>query len=104
MEQNFEGKYDNDDESLWDKIWRDDEGNVVIFSWPNVWLIAWAAVSFISVVSPTRGLSNITWWIGSVLLAIWALLEIFQGVNYFRRAFGVVIFLLNLFMAIRSLM
>lgn len=104
MEQNFEGKYDHDGESLWDKIWRDDEGNIVIFQWPNVWLIAWAAVSFLSLISPTRTFSNVTWWIGSILLAIWAVLEVLRGANYFRKALGVVVFLLNLLMAIRSLM
>src|SRR5688572_19502308 len=98
MEEQFSRNGYGDEPSLWDKIWRDDEGHgeVVIFQWPNVWLIAWAFINFLSVVSPTRNFSQITWWIGFVLLTIWSILEITKGVNYFRRAFGAVILALNI--------
>jgi hypothetical protein len=90
------------EETLWDKIWRNDEGDIVIFQWPNVWLIAWAIANFISVVSPTRGLSKITWWIGFVLIVIWSLLEIFRGADYFRRAFGLIVLIAAVFSAVRG--
>lgn len=88
--------------SIWDKIWRDKEGDVVIFQWPNVWIIGWAAANFISLVSPTRGLSKITWWIGFVFIMVWALLEIFKGTNYFRRGLGLIIMLLSILSAIHG--
>ena len=79
--------------SFWDKIWRNDEGDVVIFQWPNVWITAWAVANFMSVVSPTRGFSKIMWWVGMVFILVWAALEIFKGVNYFRRGLGVLVLL-----------
>ncbi len=90
--------------SFWDKMWRNDEGHVVLFQWPNVWLIAWAAFNFVAVVSPTRTFSAVTWWIGFGLLAIWSILEIFRGVNYFRRFLGILIFILDIFLVIRTIL
>lgn len=96
--------YGTQKRSFWDRIWRNDEGHVVVFQWPNIWLIGWAAFNFVAVVSPTRTATAITWWIGFGLLAIWSVLEIFKGVNYFRRVLGVLIFVLNIFLGIRTIL
>lgn len=88
--------------TLWDKIWRNDDGEVVIFQWPNIWLIFWAAANFVSVVSPTRGLSKIMWWIGFVFIMIWAGLELFRGANYFRRGLGLVVIFASIMSAIHG--
>lgn len=90
--------------SFWNKTWRNNEGNIVLFQWPNIWLIAWAAFNFVAVLSPTRTISSVTWWIGFAILSIWALLEIFKGVNYFRRFLGVFIFGLNIFLGTRTIL
>jgi len=93
--------------SLWDKTWRNNEGHIVIFQWPNIWLIGWAAFNFVSVLSPTsptRTIGTVSWWIGFALLSVWALLEIFKGDNYFRRFLGVFIFGLNIFLGIRTIL
>lgn len=75
---------------VWDKIWRDRRGRVVLFQMPNMWLIAWAVLDILSIF--TNGtFSNIVWWLATVILGIWAILEILQGVNYFRRGLGVVV-------------
>ncbi len=75
---------------LWDKIWLDRRGHVVIFQMPNLWLIGWAVLDIISIF--TMGtISNVFWWAATGVLAIWATLEITRGVNYFRRALGVVV-------------
>jgi hypothetical protein len=34
-------------ERLWDRIWRDKYGDVVIWQTPNIWLVGWAAIIFI---------------------------------------------------------
>jgi uncharacterized membrane protein len=78
---------------LWDKVWRDKHGKVVVWQTPNVWLIAWAVIDVVSVLT-TGSVSNVFWWIGTIDLGVWALLEIFLGVNYFRKALGVLVFLL----------
>jgi hypothetical protein len=88
-----------DSRSLWSKTWRNRQGKVVIWQTPNLPLIAWAGLTFFSLMVNGR-LADILSWLGSAGLIIWSLLEIFKGVNYFRRALG----LLVLFMAIMSLL
>jgi len=99
-QQTFRGYVD--DRSLWDKIWRNEDGDVVIWQWPNIWLIAWAGVNFVSIFVSSRGVSKAIWWVGFVLLMVWAILEITKGANYFRRALGVAVFLLNIALAIHG--
>ena len=77
-------------DDLWDKFWRDDRGHVVIWQPPNIWLIVWAALDFASLFF-NGAVSNVLWYLGSASLIIWALLEVFQGVNYFRRTLGAVV-------------
>ncbi|HWB38974.1 MAG TPA: hypothetical protein VG604_01915 [Candidatus Saccharimonadales bacterium] len=80
-------------DDLWDKFWRDDRGHVVIYQTPNAWLIAWAVLDFASLFF-NGVLSSVLWYLGSASIIIWALFEIFQGVNYFRRTLGAVVLLL----------
>jgi len=80
------GRHDRRD--LWDKIWRNKQGRIVIFQMPNVWLIAWAVLTCVSLLAASHSVANTFWWLSSAVLAIWALLEIFRGANYFRRALG----------------
>lgn len=75
---------------LWNKFWKDSNGNIVIWQWPNIWLIAWAAFTFLSLIF-TGLVSKIFTWGGEAGLLIWCLLEIFKGVNYFRRLLGLLI-------------
>ncbi|HVX24660.1 MAG TPA: hypothetical protein VG992_04975 [Candidatus Saccharimonadales bacterium] len=72
---------------LWDRIWKDSDGRVVIFEMPNVWIIGWVILVSLSLVS-TGNSQSVFWWLSLVPLVIWAYLEIFHGVNYFRRAVG----------------
>jgi hypothetical protein len=77
--------------TLFDKIFRDSNGEIVIAQPPNPPLIVWLAASLLQLVFTTgeinRGLDAIAF--GS--LFTWAWLELFQGVNYFRRALGLVV-------------
>jgi hypothetical protein len=77
--------------SLWDKFWRDKHGDVVIFQMPNVLLYLWAGLSLVSMFTPRGKVSDGFWWASMASLAIWSLLEIFKGVNYFRRVLGLVV-------------
>lgn len=82
-----------DNRNLWDKTWKDRRGHIVIFQMPNVWLIAWAVLTFISLF--TNGTAaNVLWWLAEIALFGWALLEALRGVNYFRRGLGVIVALL----------
>ncbi len=82
--------------TLFDQIFRDSNGEIVIAQPPNLPLIVWIAASLLKLIFPTgvvnTGLDVVA--LGS--LFTWAWLELFQGVNYFRRALGIVVFIVIL--------
>ena len=81
--------------SLWDQIWKDRRGNIVIWQMPNIWLIGWLVLTFLSLLFSGRQ-ADIFSWLGSASLIIWSLLELFKGANYFRRALGLLVLALSL--------
>jgi hypothetical protein len=73
---------------LFDQIFRNEQGDLVIAQMPNPPLIAWIAASLLQLLFPS-GKAHL----GLDLLAFgslftWAWLELFDGVNYFRRTLG----------------
>lgn len=77
--------------SLFDKIFRDSNGNIVIAQPPNLPIILWGVASLLKLVF-TSGEINV----GLDVIAFgaiftWAWEELFQGVNYFRRALGLIV-------------
>lgn len=86
-----ERHYENRD--LWDKFWKDKDGNVVVWQRPNAWLIAWVVLTLGSLfINGT--VSNVIWYGSLAVLAIWAILEVWKGVNYLRKCLGAVVLLL----------
>ena len=81
------------EQTLWSRIWRDRNGRVVLWQTPNAPLIAWAVVTVVSLFVPNGTTESIFYWLSEALLGIWAALEIWKGVDYFRRALGVLIFI-----------
>ena|ERR1035438_2758402 len=79
------------DRSYWDKFWKDRNGRIVIVQIPNIWLIAWLIFELISILVASHSLASVSWWLATTVLVIWALLETFKGVNYFRRLLGTTI-------------
>jgi hypothetical protein len=69
---------------------------------PNLWLIAWAVLTFISLLINGKP-ADVVGWAASVALIVWALLEIFKGVNYFRRALGVLVLIFSIMTLIKSI-
>ena len=88
-------------QDLWDKIWRDEHGDIVIYQRPNALLIAWVVLTLASIFVPTGMPENIIWWLSLAVLAVWAALEIWKGVDYFRRALGTVVMILVLLAAFK---
>lgn len=84
----------HDRRSLWNKTWRNRRGEIVIWQMPNVWLIAWAVLTCVSVLTSSHSMANTFWWLSSGVLVIWALLEIFRGADYFRRLIGLFVLVL----------
>jgi hypothetical protein len=76
---------------FWDKLWKDKEGRFAVWQMPNIWLIAWAVVTTVSIFLGRGKVSDVFFWVGSGLLVIWSLLEIFKGDCYFRRLLGLIV-------------
>ncbi|AFZ38344.1 hypothetical protein Sta7437_4917 (plasmid) [Stanieria cyanosphaera PCC 7437] len=77
--------------TLFDKFFCDSNGNIVIAQSPNPPIILWGVASLLKLVF-TSGLTNIALdLIAFGSLFTWAWLELFQGVNYFRRTLGFIV-------------
>jgi hypothetical protein len=74
--------------TLFDKIFRDSDGNIVIAQMPNLPLIVWIVASLLKLVFTTGKISTALDAVAFGSLFTWAWEELFQGVNYFRRALG----------------
>lgn len=77
--------------NLWDRIWKNRQGMVVIYERPNALIISWAILAALSLFVSSGAAENIVWGLSSACLAVWALLELFKGTNYFRRGLGLVV-------------
>jgi hypothetical protein len=83
-------------QDLWDKFWKDKDGNVVIFQMPNFILITWVVLTIISLFVPRGHVQETIWWASTITLAVWSLVEMLKGVNYFRRTLGLVVLLITI--------
>lgn len=88
-------------QDLWDKTWKDRNGHVVIWQMPNRWLTGWAVLAFTSLLVNGRTADFLS-GLASASLVIWALLEVFKGDSYFRRALGAIILVFAVASLIKS--
>ncbi len=86
----------NQPRTIWDKIWRDKNGKVVIMQVPNVWLWAWIFLLVVSIFLNKGKLLDVIHWAGSASLAIWAVMELVKGVNYFRKTLGLIVIIFTI--------
>lgn len=73
---------------------QDDNGNIVIAQKPNPPLLVWLAATLLGLL-PVEG--NVQIGLDAIAFGAiftWAWLELFQGVNLFRRALGLIVLLL----------
>ena len=68
-------------------FFRDKSGKIVLGQAPNSAIIGWAVFAALGYFTHLQLLG----WIGTTFLLAWALMEIFQGVNYFRRLLGLTV-------------
>jgi hypothetical protein len=85
--------------SLFDKTFRDGQGNLAVAQWPNLPILVWAAASLLKQLPLSDRLAAAADIIAFGTLFTWAWMELFQGVNYFRRFLGLVV--LGLILAAR---
>ncbi len=79
--------------TLFDKIFRDSNGEIVIAQMPNLPIIVWTVASLLKLIFPTGEINTGLDLLAFGSLFTWAWLELFQGVNYFRRTLGLVVFI-----------
>ena len=88
--------------TLFDRTFRDSEGNITIAQMPNPPLLVWLAATLLQLVftggKVHTGLDLVAF--GS--LFTWAWQELFQGVNYFRRVLGLVVLVSTIALKIQS--
>lgn len=72
-------------------IFKDADGNVIIWQFPNIPLAGWLLFKLLSMISLTnsiqRGFENLS----AAFLFTWAYLEIVSGKSHFRRILGVIV-------------
>ncbi len=77
--------------TLVDKTFRDNDGNIVLAQMPNLPLIVWIVTSLLTLIVTSGKINTVLDLVAYGSLFTWAWLELFQGVNYFRRALGLVV-------------
>jgi len=77
--------------TIFDQVFRDREGNVVLGQMPNLPIIVWVVATILILIFTTGKISISLEAIAFGVLFTWAWEELFQGVNYFRRALGLIV-------------
>ncbi len=77
--------------TLFDRIFRDSEGNIVIAQMPNLPLVVGLAGTLLQSIVPSGKIQTALDLVAFGALFTWAWLELFEGVNYFRRALGLIV-------------
>jgi len=76
--------------TLFDRTFRDSEGNIVIAQPPNLPVLAGVAAAILQSVLPAGQLQIAAELLAFGALFTWAWQELFDGVNYFRRTLGLI--------------
>jgi hypothetical protein len=74
-----------------DNFFRDSNGEIVIGEPPNPPLIIWFVASLLKLIYKTGQINVGLDIVAAGSLFVWAMLELFQGVNYFRRTLGLIV-------------
>ena len=78
-------------ESLFDRLFRDSTGEIVVAQAPNLPILLWVAATLLKLVVKTGQLKIALDVIAFGSLSYWSFLEISQGTTYFRRDLGIVV-------------
>jgi hypothetical protein len=77
--------------TLFDRTFRDSEGKIAVAQPPNLPILVWVVASLLQLVLTSGKIHTGLDLIAFGSLFTWAWQELFQGVNYFRRALGLVV-------------
>ncbi len=77
--------------TLFDRTFRDSEGNIVIAQMPNLPLLVGIGATLLQLVLTSSKIETALDLVAFGALFTWAWQELFEGVNYFRRALGLIV-------------
>lgn len=77
--------------NLFDRTFRDSKGDIVLAQPPNLPILVWLAATLLNFIPMSGSIQVGLDAIAFGALFTWAWQELFQGVNYFRRALGFVV-------------
>lgn len=80
-------------DTLLNRTFRDEAGNIVIAQPPNLPILVWFAATALSFWVTSGNLHRGLEAVAFGALFTWAWQELFQGVNYFRRSLGLLVLL-----------
>lgn len=80
--------------TLSDRLFRAPNGKIVLAQMPNPPLIGWAVFGILVLVVKTGRVHAGAASLSRALLLTWAYMEIAQGINWFRRILGAVVFVI----------
>lgn len=75
-------------------FFKDTNGHVVIWQWPNVPLAGWFVCKLLALILKDGKVHTGFESLGMALIFVWAYLEITSGKSYFRRALGAAIMII----------
>lgn len=76
--------------TLFDRFFRDREGNIVIAQPPNLPILVGLAAAFLQFMLPPGKIHATAELVAFGAGFTWAWQELFEGVNYFRRSLGLI--------------
>lgn len=86
-----------------EQIFKTKEGVIVLWQFPNIPIIAWGISLLVAKFINEGVVHELASAVSFGAIFTWAYLEIFQGVNYFRRALGIVVLAITLIGKINAL-
>lgn len=81
-------------DKLVQKIFMDRHGNVTLTQKPNLPLIVWLLATIMEKILSAGPIDRLASLVAFGAIFTWAWLETFQGVNYFRRALGLLVMIM----------
>ena len=81
-------------QALFNTIFKDKHGNVVIWQWPNLALIGWITFSLLALIFNKGRINTGLGAIATSFIFTWSYLELTKGTNYFRRSIGLIVMVL----------
>ncbi len=78
-------------QSLTDRFFRDKDGNVVLMQPPNLPIVGWFVFKVLEKLVDSGQLNTLASLLAFGCAFTWAWLELFSGVNYFRRLLGLLV-------------